>query len=184
MPGLWPPSQSLLTLSSGLFFLSKFHTKAHEWVVNLQPTMAFQKVGLRHLWVDLPWIRRLNERHILPRVKSPSQLKWPVAPGRAYPFNQQVIANMQLSSTAQKSFSSFAKTLNCWWARCPLLTDGLPVSSQMFLLRATSLSGSANMQERENKAQSFRLRVSGPSVFGTCDIVLGLCLQFTEQRLT
>lgn len=73
MPDLWPPSQSLLTLSSGLFFLSKFHTKAHEWVVNLQPVMAFQNVGLRHLWVDLPWIRRLNERHILPRVKSPSQ---------------------------------------------------------------------------------------------------------------
>lgn len=129
------PSQSLPTLSSGLFLLSKFHTKAREWVVNLQAMIAFQKEGLRHLQVDLPWIRRLIERHILPRVKSPSQWKRPVAPGRAYPFNQQVIANMQLLSTVQKSFSSYAKTLSCWWARCPLLTDGLPISSQMFLLR-------------------------------------------------
>lgn len=147
MPGLWPHlSHSLLYHL--VWFSSPNSIPKHRSGLSISsPWWPSKKVGLRHLRVDLPWIRRLNERHILPRVKSPSQWKWQVAPGRAYPFNQQVIANMQLSSTVQKSFSSYAKTLSCWWARCPLLTDGKPIASQMFLLRATSLSSSANTQQ-------------------------------------
>lgn len=85
-PGLLTPSVvTCVTPHSVLFFLSKFPTKAHECAVNLQAMMAFQNVGLRHLWVDLPWIWRLSERHISPTAKSPSQWRWPVAQGESIP---------------------------------------------------------------------------------------------------